>query len=417
MDARQPTSICILTGWRCARRCHTRRQRAAGTTRHGVASRPAGRTNDLVQVVREATERFRDASVAEAEGYALLFGCVSGPDSGAMGLHYVNLPLVGDGELDPTRPEIVIYEPTPNGRLRLTGADYLVLADAWDAKHRGAAAAHGTAAAPVRGPEPLRAAGLLHAARLGVEGESQRHVRELAPEGVVRRVQRHALSGFVTVARSRLRPRLRSRRDTRRRREPRRRAYWRAGCGAKRSPWARATASQSSMRATKTRVRTTSSSFAAERLQRAFDLVDREVRLGGGIRAADRAIAVRRRRPRDVHVRAAPRRPGEAGDALPRRAAQAEHAAAGARLHRVRRRERLHVMAQIAGRRQERRLAVLVAAVAGNRVQRRERRLQLLAIRGRSARSEKTRRLSSMCSRSPGRAPMMTPATAGCSRM
>ena len=90
-------------------------------------------TSDLVQVVRESTERFRDVAVAEAEGYALLFGCVSGPDSGAMGLHYVNLPLVGDGVLDPTRPEIVIYEPQPDGRLRLIGADFLVFADAWHA--------------------------------------------------------------------------------------------------------------------------------------------------------------------------------------------------------------------------------------------------------------------------------------------
>jgi hypothetical protein len=54
-----------------------------------------------------------------------------------MGLHYVNLELVGDGELDPTRPEIVIYEPLPNGRLRLIGADFLVFADAWHAKHEG----------------------------------------------------------------------------------------------------------------------------------------------------------------------------------------------------------------------------------------------------------------------------------------
>ena len=55
-----------------------------------------------------------------------------------MGLHYVNFPLVMDGELDATRPEIVIYEAMPNGRLKITGADYLVLADAWDAKHPGA---------------------------------------------------------------------------------------------------------------------------------------------------------------------------------------------------------------------------------------------------------------------------------------
>ena len=89
----------------------------------------------LVKVVREVTERFRDVKVAEAEGYSLQFGCVSGGEYGAMGLHYVNFPLVLDGVLDPTRPEILLYEPLPNGRLRLTGADYLVLASDWDAKN------------------------------------------------------------------------------------------------------------------------------------------------------------------------------------------------------------------------------------------------------------------------------------------
>ena len=96
-------------------------------TRHGETQSGA-----LVRVVRAATERFRDVKVAEAEGYTLTFGCVSGGEYGAMGLHYVNFPLVLDPTLDPTRPEIVIYEPLPNGRLRLTGADYLVLASDWD---------------------------------------------------------------------------------------------------------------------------------------------------------------------------------------------------------------------------------------------------------------------------------------------
>jgi hypothetical protein len=92
---------------------------------------------DLVRVVRDATRRFHDVSVAEAEGYALQFGCVSGNDVGAMGLHYVNFPLVADGVLDATRPEIVLYEPLSNGRLRITGADYLVLADAWHENNSG----------------------------------------------------------------------------------------------------------------------------------------------------------------------------------------------------------------------------------------------------------------------------------------
>ncbi len=91
----------------------------------------------LIRIVKESTERFKDVSVAQAEGYALQFGCVSGSDSGAMGLHFVNGDLVNGGVIDATRPQIVIYEPTPNGRLRLIGADYLVLADAWNAKNSG----------------------------------------------------------------------------------------------------------------------------------------------------------------------------------------------------------------------------------------------------------------------------------------
>ena len=89
----------------------------------------------LVQVVRDATERFQDVAVAEKEGYLLQFGCVSGSDYGAMGMHFVNMPLVMDGELDVRRPEIVIYEPQQDGSLKLIGADYLVFAEAWNAKN------------------------------------------------------------------------------------------------------------------------------------------------------------------------------------------------------------------------------------------------------------------------------------------
>ena len=100
----------------------------------GQQKQPAG---ELVQVVRDATRRFRDVHQAEAEGYHLLFGCVSGPDDGAMGLHYVNMDLVADGVLDPRRPEIVIYEPLPNGGRRLIGADFRVFVDAWHASNAG----------------------------------------------------------------------------------------------------------------------------------------------------------------------------------------------------------------------------------------------------------------------------------------
>jgi hypothetical protein len=91
----------------------------------------------LVKIVREATERFKNVKEAENEGYRLEFGCVSGDDYGAMGLHYVNDTLVGNGVVDATRPQIVLYEAQPDGSLKLTGADYLVIASAWDQKHPG----------------------------------------------------------------------------------------------------------------------------------------------------------------------------------------------------------------------------------------------------------------------------------------
>jgi len=104
----------------------------ASSQQHVAAYDPK-KGGELVKLVREVTARYRDARAAIADNYNLLFGCVSGSEWGAMGLHYVNLDLVGDGKLDPTRPEIVIYEPLPNGGRRLIGADYLVYAKDWHA--------------------------------------------------------------------------------------------------------------------------------------------------------------------------------------------------------------------------------------------------------------------------------------------
>jgi hypothetical protein len=111
---------------------------------HSAMSQPEAQSAEqrsqaatLLATVREATARFQDVRAAEAEGYSLLFGCVTGPDAGAMGLHYVNLSLVAKNELDPRTPQIIIYEPTPDGRVKLTGADFLVLAADWDKAHPG----------------------------------------------------------------------------------------------------------------------------------------------------------------------------------------------------------------------------------------------------------------------------------------
>jgi len=92
----------------------------------------------LVQAVRQATAPFRFLDNPGPD-YVLTFGCVSGSDFGAMGMHFVNGALLGDGEVNVWHPEILIYEPLPNGRIRLTGADYVVFKDAWEAnpEHKG----------------------------------------------------------------------------------------------------------------------------------------------------------------------------------------------------------------------------------------------------------------------------------------
>src|SRR5918994_4115220 len=88
----------------------------------------------LVEEVRRGTRPFNDVAAARAAGYAPFLGCVSGPQEGAMGLHFVNGDLVNDGTLDARHPEALMYE-AKDGRLRLVGVEYIVLADAWNARN------------------------------------------------------------------------------------------------------------------------------------------------------------------------------------------------------------------------------------------------------------------------------------------
>jgi hypothetical protein len=83
----------------------------------------------LVQKVRRATSRFRDINVAIAEGWKPGTPCVSGPNSGAMGVHFI-LGERMDGVANADEPEALIYEPLPGGAYRLVGVEYIVPVDA-----------------------------------------------------------------------------------------------------------------------------------------------------------------------------------------------------------------------------------------------------------------------------------------------
>jgi hypothetical protein len=83
----------------------------------------------LVQTVQNATRKYLNVNNATGAGYAPFLGCVTGPDFGAMGIHYVNGALL-NGVLNADQPQALIYEPDGN-RLRLVGVEYILDQATW----------------------------------------------------------------------------------------------------------------------------------------------------------------------------------------------------------------------------------------------------------------------------------------------
>jgi hypothetical protein len=92
----------------------------------------------LVEKVRAATEKYQDVHTATSDGFVQATPCVSGPDMGAMGIHYLRTDRITNGVLDVEEPEALIYEPQPDGALRLVGVEYIVFASIWATLHPNA---------------------------------------------------------------------------------------------------------------------------------------------------------------------------------------------------------------------------------------------------------------------------------------
>jgi hypothetical protein len=86
---------------------------------------------------QSSTARCHDVDVALAAGNGVFtdaqgLACIDQPGVGAMGIHHANAGLFGDPSIDAATPEVLVYEPTKNGRLRLVALEYVVLREAWD---------------------------------------------------------------------------------------------------------------------------------------------------------------------------------------------------------------------------------------------------------------------------------------------
>jgi hypothetical protein len=101
-----------------------------------VAAAGDGRT-PLIDQVRNATEQYLELSTAMAQNFVAATPCVSGPDAGAMGVHFIRMDRVKTLVLDATQPQALIYEPMADGAMRLVGVEYIVLDANWSAAHPG----------------------------------------------------------------------------------------------------------------------------------------------------------------------------------------------------------------------------------------------------------------------------------------
>jgi hypothetical protein len=103
--------------------------------------------NHGLSAARAATAQFHQLDAAKAAGYTVEVADLNGltciddivGHTGAMGIHFLN-PSLLDGNVDVSTPELVIYEPTKNGGMRLVAVEYIVIKAAWEAAHPGPAA-------------------------------------------------------------------------------------------------------------------------------------------------------------------------------------------------------------------------------------------------------------------------------------
>jgi hypothetical protein len=103
---------------------------------HSALSQNVAVSGDVQREIarlRQLTAPFHQFETAAAAGWgAQITGCFSDPTLGGMGYHYGNAALI-DGTVDALAPELLLYEPQKNGRLRLVAVEYIVPFTAWTA--------------------------------------------------------------------------------------------------------------------------------------------------------------------------------------------------------------------------------------------------------------------------------------------
>ncbi len=92
---------------------------------HGRDGRSAEVNRELA-ALRRLTAPFHNIKNAIAADWNVqLTGCMENPPAGGMGYHYANMGFI-DGTAEVNRPQLLLYEPEKNGRMRLVAVEYII---------------------------------------------------------------------------------------------------------------------------------------------------------------------------------------------------------------------------------------------------------------------------------------------------
>jgi hypothetical protein len=123
----------VLTGITLLAAC--RSEPTAATSAADLQSRTAGANeaafgaavNKDLATLRRVTAPFHNFAKAEAAGWSTkITSCMTDPGgAGGMGFHYGNTDLI-EGTVSVDKPELLLYEPEKNGKLRLVAVEYII---------------------------------------------------------------------------------------------------------------------------------------------------------------------------------------------------------------------------------------------------------------------------------------------------
>lgn len=106
---------------------------AVAMDKGGNGSKGDKSQQEILETIRKSTERYQKVDAALADGYVLGSPCESMPGQG-IGIHYRKASLF-DAVVDPSQPELLVYEPRTNGKVELVAVAFVVPAAAWDPTH------------------------------------------------------------------------------------------------------------------------------------------------------------------------------------------------------------------------------------------------------------------------------------------